>query len=781
MPTQTHTNTPPALPKTLPVFPLRDTVVYPSVPAQLSSTRPPTIQLVSQAHETNSPIALVTLRRPTDTPTAQDLYQTGTAATIARMWHLPDGSIRFLVNSQCRIALSNITQTDNGLQVCPKAIASQTQNTQELQALMSGVSAQFQQILSLTPHLPDELQIAALNIQNPGHLSDFIAFHLNINLAEKQTLLDEPNTTKRLHRLAHLMSQELEVLELGLRVRSQVQSELDRNRREHLIREQIKALQQELGENDSQSIEIEHLQTRLTQNNLSPEAHAEAQKEIDRLSRIPLASPEYSNSRTYLDWLLDLPWPPPPPTPIDLDHAKNILDQHHKGLDQVKERILDDLAVRKLTNKNHSTILCLVGPPGVGKTSLGQAIAQALDRPFARVALGGIRDEAELRGHRRTYVGALPGRIIQSLYRAQTKNPVVLLDEIDKMSGQGTGDPASALLEILDPMQNHAFTDHYLNLPFDLSHVLFITTANVAQNIPEPLRDRLDIITLSGYLENEKTAIVRSHILPRQRAAHGLLSRHIKLPPKTTRHIIRHHTQEPGLRQLERHIGLLCRRIARQVAQGKDKPTTLTPKDVDTYLGIPQINITTPTAIAGVTTGLAATPVGGQHFTIEATTMPGTGNLMLTGHLGDIIKESAQTAVSYIHANSTSLGLDETAFQDKDIHIHVPAGAISKDGPSAGMALALSLFSHLSQNPISSHIAITGEMTLTGQILAVGAIRDKLLAAQRAHIRHVILPLANQAEVKTLPKAVRQGLKFTFVDTFAKAHQAIFLKDFFRG
>lgn len=772
----THKTSLPQLPKRLDVFPLRDTVVYPSVPAQLSSTRPQTIQWVSKAQETNSTIALVTLRHPTDTPSPQDLYETGTAATIQRLWHLPDGSIRFLVNSLCRITLSDVTQTDNRLQVCPKAIVSHTQTSQHQQALVSGVSAQFQQILSLTPHQPDELQIAALNIQNPDHLSDFIAFHLNMNLAEKQALLDERDATKRLQHLAHLMSQELEVLELGLRVRSQVHAELDRNRREHLIREQIKALQHELGENDSRSIEIETLQNRLAQNSLPPQAHAEAQKEIDRLSRMPIAAPEYAASRTYLDWVLDLPWSLSPTKSIDLDRAKNILDQHHKGLDPVKERILDDLAVRKLTNKNHSTILCLVGPPGVGKTSLGQAIAHALNRPFARVALGGLRDEAELRGHRRTYVGALPGRIIQSLHRAQAKDPVVLLDEIDKLSGQGAGDPAGALLEILDPTQNHAFTDHYLNLPFDLSHVLFITTANVAQNIPEPLRDRLEIITLAGYLESEKAAIVRSHILPRQRATHGLLPRHLKLPAQTVRHLIRHHTQEPGLRQLERHVGLLCRRIARQVAQGKDKSTTLAPKDLSTYLGTPQMHATTnpATPTAGIVTGLAATPIGGQHFTIEATTMPGTGGLILTGHLGDIIKESAQTAVSYIRSNSTRLGLDKTAFQNKDIHIHVPAGAIAKDGPSAGLALALSLLSHLTQHIVSPNIALTGEMTLTGQILGVGAIRDKLLAAQRAHIRHVILPLANKAEVEALPKAVRQGLKLTYVDTFTKAHTVIF-------
>jgi ATP-dependent Lon protease len=776
MPTQTNTPQHPDLPPRLAVFPLRDTVVYPAVPAQLSSTRPQTIQLVSRALKTNSPIALVTLRQPTNTPHANDLYHTGTAATIQRMWHLPDGSIRFLVQGLCRIAITDIIEKDNGLEISPNIILPRTHKSQKLQALVSGVSAQFQQILSLTPHLPDELQIAALNIHAPDHLSDFIAFHLNIDLAEKQAFLDDYDPTTRLQRLAHLMSQELDVLELGLRVRSQIQSELDHSRREHLIREQIKALQQELGENDTRSIEIESLRTRLAQNNLPPEAHTESDKEIDRLSRMSFTTPEYTASHTYLDWVLGLPWTRQTPAPIDLYHAKSILDRYHKGLDQVKERILDDLSVRKLTGKNPSTILCLVGPPGVGKTSLGQAIAHALNRPFARVALGGLRDEAELRGHRRTYVGALPGRIIQSLRRANANDPVILLDEIDKLGIQGAGDPAGVLLEILDPTQNQAFTDHYLNLPFDLSQVLFVTTANITQNIPDALRDRLEIITLSGYLDSEKAAIVRSHILPRQRAAHGLLSHHLKLPSKVVYDLIRNYTQEPGLRQLERLVGVLCRRVARLVAEGTKVAPIIQADDLITYLGIPpSVAIPKPSStIPGIVTGLAATPLGGQHFTVEASTMSGTGALILTGYLGDIIKESAQTAVSYIRTNSEALGIDQDRFQNMDIHIHVPAGAIPKDGPSAGLAISLSLISHLTNQIISSHIAITGEITLTGQILGVGAIRDKLLAAQRANIRQIILPQANRAEADALPKTVKKNLRLNYVDTIFKAHNIIF-------
>jgi ATP-dependent Lon protease len=763
------------LPNRLDVFPLRDTVVYPSVPAQLSSTRPHTIQLITQALKTNSPIALVTLHHPTETPSANDLYQTGTAATVERLWHLPDGSIRFLVQSLCRITWSDIAQTDKGLQICPNAIIEDPKTTPQQHALAASVSAQFQKILSLTPHLPSELQIAVINIHSPAHLSDFIAFHLNINLSDKQALLDETNTTTRLKRLTSLMSQELDVLEMGLRVRTQVQSELDHSRREHLIREQIKALQQELGENDVRSIEIENLQKRLATNTLPPEAYAEAKKEIDRLSRMPYAAPEYTASHTYLDWLLNLPWAHQTAKPIDLKHAQKTLDRHHKGLNHVKERILDDLSVRKLTNNNHSTILCLAGPPGVGKTSLGQAIAQALNRPFLRVALGGLRDEAELRGHRRTYVGALPGRIIQGLRQVDAKDPVILLDEIDKLGQQGSGDPAGVLLEILDASQNSAFTDHYLNLPFDLSQVLFITTANVIQDIPNALRDRLEIISISGYLDSEKAAILRSHILPRQRAINGLSTHHMKLPAKTIQHLITHYTQEPGLRQLERQVGILCRRIARRVAEGEKVAITLQPKDLTLYLGRPlSAPLTTTLSVPGIVTGLAATPVGGQHFTVETTTMFGNGSLILTGHLGEIIKESAQIAVSYIRTNFAVLGIEKCHLEDIDIHIHVPAGAIRKDGPSAGLTIALSLISHFTKQVVSPNIAVTGEMTLTGQVLGVGAIRDKLLAAQRANMRHIILPQANQAEAEALPKSIRQRLRLSYVNNLTNAYQTVF-------
>lgn len=763
------------LPRELDVFPLRDTVVFPAVPAQLSSTRPSSIQLVTQSVESQKPIALITLKRATDSPTPEDLHHTGTLATIQRMWHLPDGSIRFLVHSTCRIGIQKTTQTDHGLRIQPQNISTpKSPSNQQTQALAAGVSGQFQQILSLSPHLPDELQIATLNIHDPGHLSDFVAFHLNLELAEKQALLDEPTPTNRLKRLTQLLSQELDVLELGLRVRSQVQSELDRSRRDHLIREQIKALQQQLGENDSRSVEIEALKERLAQNNLPPHAFEEAQREIERLSRLPLTAPEYTISRSYIDWLLDLPWARQTASQIDLEHTKKILDQYHNGLDHVKERILDDLAVRKLSPSPPSTILCLVGPPGVGKTSLGQAIAQALNRPFARIALGGMRDEAELRGHRRTYVSALPGRILQSIHQANTNDPVLLLDEIDKLGFQGEGDPTGALLEILDPSQNQAFVDRYLNLPFDLSNVLFITTANVAQNIPEALRDRLDMITISGYLDSEKAAIVHSHILPRQRTAHGLLPKHLKLSQKTVHHIIRHYTQEPGLRQLERQISVLCRKRARNVASDESYKASIQVADLPNYLGtplpepIPQMQSQTP----GIVTGLAATPQGGQHFHVETTSMQGTGNLILTGHLGDVLKESAQTALSYVRSHSKTLGIDHT-YENIDIHIHVPAGAIPKDGPSAGLAIALSILSHITQQAIPSNIALTGEITLTGQVLGVGAIRDKLLAALRTNIQHVILPEANRTTIEALPNKEIEKLRLDYVHSLQQVIQII--------
>ncbi|MDA0709775.1 MAG: endopeptidase La [bacterium] len=771
------------LPDQLAVFPLRDTVVFPAVPAQLSSTRSQTIQMVFSALESKTPIGLVTLRRETDSPDPEDLHQTGTAATIERAWHLPDGSIRFLVHSLCRIDISEASQSASGLRIRPLSHARQNEPAKDLRAMVQGVSGQFQQILSLTPHLPDELLIAVLNIHDPDHLSDFIAFHLNIGLSEKQALLDEYDPSVRLDRLARIMSQELEVLELGVRVRSTVQLELDRSRREHLIREQIKALQIELGQTDSRSIEIESLKTRLRQNNLPSNMAEEASREIDRLSRMSFAAPEYTASHTYLDWVLDLPWTQEAPQPIDLRRARTVLDEDHKGLDQVKERILDDLAVRMMTGRNNSTVLCLVGPPGVGKTSIGQSIARATNRPFARVALGGLRDEAELRGHRRTYVGALPGRIIQCLRRAGSRDPVILLDEIDKLGAQGSGDPAGVLLEILDPNQNHAFTDHYLNMPFDLSQVLFITTANVAHNIPNALLDRLELITLSGYLDSEKADIVRSHILPRQLAIHGLRKQHLKMSPKTVRYLISNYTQEPGLRQLERLVGVICRRIARSAAEGVKSATTVSVCDLENFLGLPSpVDIPSQhVGTSGVVTGLAATPMGGQHFSVETTTMPGTGGLILTGHLGEILKESAQTAVSYVRTHSPALGVPPGFLQDIDIHIHAPAGAIAKDGPSAGLAIAFSLISHLTEKKISQEIAITGEITLTGRVLRVGAIRDKLLAAQRARISQIILPEANRSEVEALPKEVSLGLRLHFVDTILSAGNITFKETTRRG
>ena len=731
--------------------------------------------MVADALETKTPLAFVAVYRPAESPTTDDMYSIGTAATIQRMWHLPDGSIRLLVHGIQRIKISKTISTKPHLCVLSQQIKSSTRTNKDLQALFSGVSGLFQQLLSLSAQQSDELQIAALNIDNPDRLADFIAFHLNLDLSEKQHLLEESDTSARLQRLSRHLTQELEVLELGAKIRSRVQSELDRGRKEHLIREQIRALQYELGEADAHAIEIESLRHHLTSAEMPAEAYNEATRELDRLTRMPTGAAEYTNSRTYLDWLIDLPWNRSSVDNLDLKHAQRMLDRDHCGLDAVKNRLLDELAVRKLGAGSQSPILCLVGPPGVGKTSLGRSIARALNRKFVCIALGGLRDEAELRGHRRTYIGAMPGRIIQGLHRCGTRNPVMVLDEIDKL-GENTGDPAAALLEILDPDQNDAFVDHYLNVPFDLSQILFITTANVLFDIPTALRDRLEIIALPGYLETEKATITRRHLLPRQQAIHGLNKKNLTLRPDAIRSLITHYTREPGLRNLDRAIATLCRKIARQIAEGKRKTITLSAKDLPTYIGQPAFVPDTQTQppIPGLVTGLAATPIGGEHFAVEATAMPGSGDLVLTGQLGDVMKESARAALSYVRTQATQLCIDPDLFRKTDLHIHVPAGAVPKDGPSAGLAIAICLTSLFTNRPTKRDLAFTGEITLTGRVLRVGGISDKILAARRAGIRHVILPEANRIDLDNLPQTAYRGLMFYFVNTIAQALDTAF-------
>ncbi len=765
----------PALPDHIGVFPLRDTVVFPGVPAQLSSARPQTIRLISEAVETDQWLCLLTEKHPVDTPGPENLYTVGTAAKAQRMWHLPDGSIRVLVQGICRIEVLDFLTDTPHLSIRPRPLPATKTTDPDIQALSSGASSLFQQILSLTPHLPEELQIAVINITDPDRLSDFIAFHLNLDLSEKQTLLESTDVAFRLRQLSQAMTQEIDVLEMGQRIRTRVHTELDRSRREFLIREQIKALHRELGESDTRTVETETLRLRLSNIPLTAEARTEAERELDRLVRLPLGAPEYAACRTYLDWLIDFPWATPTPETIHLDRAQRLLDADHQGLETVKMRILEELAVYQLGGGSRGSVLCLVGPPGVGKTSLGQSIARALGRRFMRLALGGLRDEAELRGHRRTYINAMPGRLIQGLCRSGSRNPVVMLDEIDKI-GQGIGDPAGALLEIFDPEQNAAFVDHYFNVPVDLSPIFFIATANVISNVPEALRDRLEVIELPGYLESEKLAIAQKHLLPRQKIAHGLNQKQLTLKSAALRHLITHYTREPGLRNLERVLGTLCRKAARGIADGSFTTLSLSPKELPVYLGLPpfQDALSDNRHLPGLATGLAATPSGGQLFYIEATAMPGSGELILTGHLGDVMKESARAALSYVRTRKDLLPHLSEQIGKSDIHLHVPATSVPKDGPSAGLPMAVCLISLFTQTPVHPGLAFTGEITLTGRILGVGAIQDKLLAARRSGIRQVVLPEANRTTLESIPKATLRGLHLCFVHTIEEAFQIAF-------
>ncbi|MCZ6632994.1 MAG: endopeptidase La [bacterium] len=758
------------LPKRIGIFPLKETVVYPAVPAQLSSARPQTIQLVIEAFKKKQLLGLVTTQKETDAANVKNLYRVGTAAFVQQMWHLPDGSIRLIVQGICRIQIRRFFSSGPYPTAEARILLGQP-TAKQAQPLVVGASGLFQQLISHLTHLPDELGIAALNIDQPDRLADFIAFHLNISIAEKQTLLEETDVAKRLKMLSGLMVQQLEVQELGSRVRSQVQTEMDQTRRDYLLREQIRVLQLELGEIEEQSVEIDTFRKRLNESALSTEARQEADRELDRLSRILVTSAEYSTCRTYLDWLLDLPWGKGTEDRLDIRKARQILNQDHHGLERAKERLLDFLAVRQLTVRPTSPILCLAGPPGVGKTSLGRSIARALGRQFVLIALGGMRDEAELRGHRRTYIGALPGRIIQGLQRAASNNPVLMLDEIDKLSPNS--DLSSALLEVLDPQQNHAFRDHYLNVPFDLSEVLFIATANVVSAIPEALRDRLEILELPGYTEAEKVSIVRKHILPRQLAAHGLTRKHLTLKSPAIHKLISTYTQEAGLRNLEQKIGALCRRLARAVVEGHTGGVQIEPKNLETYLGpAPFFRESLDEVLEpGVAIGLAATSVGGEIVYIEAALMEGAQNLTLTGNLSEVMKESAQAALTYIRSHSQELDIAPNRFTHSDLHIHVPSGAVPKDGPSAGITIALALTSLFTGRPVQHRLASTGEITLRGRVLPVGGLKDKVLAAHRAGIKSLILPEANRSDLEEIPASVAKQLHFVFAKTIGDVFQ----------
>ncbi len=763
------------LPEALPVLPLRDSVAFPDTITPLAVGQPRSIKLVDDALGGNRMLVMVASRDPEkEEPTPADLYDVGVVGVVERMVKVPDGTLRILVQATQRVRLEEFV-TDRPYLIArigeqPDVI----KRSAQLEALTRNVQRTFSEIVEQIPYLPEELQLAVANIDDPSALAHLIGGALRIETAEKQELLEEVDVGKRLRHLSQILARELEVVQLGSQIQSQVQSEVDKGQREFFLRSQLKAIQDELGEEDEQAAEVKELQARIEAANLPEEARKAADRELGRLAKLPPAAAEHGVIRTYLEWLTELPWDVETKDNLDIRHAKKILNADHYDLEDVKERILEYLAVRKLNPESPGPILCFVGPPGVGKTSLGRSIAKALGREFERISVGGVRDEAEIRGHRRTYIGALPGTIIRALRDAGSRNPVFMIDELDKMGADFRGDPASAMLEVLDPAQNDTFRDHYLDLPFDLSDVLFIATANVLDTIPGPLLDRMETIELAGYTLDEKRHIARSYLVDRQIAANGLKSSQIEFSDAALTAIVEEYTREAGVRNLERLIGTVCRKVARQVAEKKVKgKVRVSAKKAREMLGRRRVFIETRrrTKDPGVATGLAWTPAGGDVLFIEATGTPGSGNLTITGQLGDVMRESAQAALSYVRGHQAQIAPKREGdwFADHDVHIHVPAGAVPKDGPSAGVAMTVALSSLISGRPVRNDVAMTGEVTLTGKVLPIGGLKEKSLAAQRAGIKRVIVPARNEGDAAEIPAAELGGLEFVFVDEVSKA------------
>jgi ATP-dependent Lon protease len=762
----------------LPILPLKETVVFPDSMTPLAIGQERSVKLIDEAVANEREIALVTTREGDDEEvhSADELYEIGTAAVIHKMIRVPDGTLRVLVQGLRRIRLTRLVQEEPYLLGEFEDVPDVIGREKEIEALARNVEALFSRIIGLVPYLPDELQLAAANAEDPSSLGNLIATTMRLKTPEKQELLEEADVEARLRKLTVILNRELEVLELGTKIQSQVQSEMENSQREYFLRQQMKAIQDELGEGDEQQAEMAELRAQIEEGHLPEEADKQARRELDRLAKLPPAAAEYGVIRTYLEWILSLPWNTVTEDKLDLDSARDVLDEDHYDLEKVKERIIEHLAVSKLKDDLSGPILCFVGPPGVGKTSLGKSIARALGRKFVRISVGGVRDEAEIRGHRRTYIGAMPGTIIRALRDAESKNPVFMIDEIDKMGSDWRGDPSSAMLEVLDPAQNSSFRDHYLDLPFDLSRVLFICTANQLETIPPPLLDRMELIRLSGYTEDEKLGIAKRYLVPKQLEAHGLDEEQVSFTDKALRLIIREYTREAGVRNLDREIAAICRKAAAEIAAGKRKRVRVDERRIRTWLGRARFagEARKRTSDPGVATGLAVTPGGGDVLFIEATAMPGEGRLIVTGQLGEVMRESAQAALSWVRSHGRDLGLDADWFEGKDVHIHVPAGAVPKDGPSAGVAMSIALASLALGRPVSEDVAMTGEITLTGQVLPVGGVRDKVLAAQRAGITTVVLPKENEGDLDDLPRDVRKTMNFVLADSIDEVIAAAF-------
>jgi ATP-dependent Lon protease len=761
-----------SLPEQLPILGLSDIVIFPGTVTHLLVETPQSIRLIDDVVAGDRFIGLVLQRNPdVENPVPADLHPCGCAGRVLKMLKFPDGSVRVAVEGLRRFRILSFASESPYLIAQTEKLKDVADDTLELTALTRNAEREFQEIIKLSPTLAEQVKVAALNTGEPGKLADLIAANLNLSLEERQHLLEMPSVKDRLTRLLPLLSRELEVLKLGSKIQNEVVTSMSKNQRDFFLREQIRAIQRELGEVDSGAAEAKDLRDQIEANNLPEEAKKIALKELERLQQMPPAVAEYTMARNYLDWLITLPWSKFTEDKLDLAAASRLLDEQHFGLRKVKDRLLEFLAVIKLKQQLKGPILCLVGPPGVGKTSLGKSVADALGRKFARISLGGMRDEAEIRGHRRTYVGSMPGRIIQSLRRAESSNPVILLDELDKVGSDFRGDPASALLEVLDPAQNNTFVDHYLDIPYDLSRVLFLTTANWLDPIHPALRDRLEVIELPSYTAAEKVEIARRHLVPRQLEEHGLKKKLVRLPETTLKLLIQDYTREAGVRQLEREIAALTRKAARKiVARHAHLPLVITPSMLSSYLGPPPFTSETAERIEeyGIAIGLAWTPVGGEILFIEATRMPGKGGLLLTGSLGDVMKESAQTALSFLRNRAATLDIDLSDYDKRDIHVHVPAGATPKDGPSAGLTIVAALASLMTQRKVRSDVAMTGEISLRGRVLRVGGIKEKVLAAARSGLKHLILPAQNNNDWLEVPAEVRRKLKAHFVENIAQ-------------
>ena len=776
------------IPKVLPILPLRGLVVFPHTAVPLTIGQPRSIKLVDEAVTSHRWIGLVTSRKSDlERPNSADLYQYGTAAIIHRLFRAPDGTIRLLVQGVSRFKIKKFISDEPYITAEVLTQKEKQETGLEVEALTRNVRDQFIHISELIPSIPRELVATIDSLQNPLQTVYNIANLQKMEIETAQNLLELDSVIDKLHLLVSLLAKETEVLDLGKKIQNEAREEIDRVQREYFLREQLKAIKKELGEEDAQSAEINEFKDRIEKSGMSPEPLKQAKRELNRLARLPTAAAEYGVIRTYLDWLVSLPWTSTAEDNLDINNARSVLDRDHYGLDEVKDRIIEFLAVRKLKLErageiNVSTddirkvregvILCFVGPPGVGKTSLGQSIAKALNRKFIRTSLGGIRDEAEVRGHRRTYIGAMPGRILQSLRRVDSNNPVFMLDEIDKLGNDYRGDPSSALLEVLDPEQNSEFRDNYLEVAYDLSQIMFITTANTLDSIPTPLLDRMEVIQISGYTEREKTHIAQGFLVPRQLKENGLREKELKFKDEAIVEIIRSFTRESGVRNLERNIGAICRKVVTLREKSKKRIRVISKKYIDELLGRPKYKpfeeIVKRTSVPGVATGLAWTPVGGQILFIEATSMPGSNVFKITGSVGDVMKESAEAALSYLKSHATEFNIPEERFKDIDIHLHIPAGAQPKDGPSAGITIVSALASLLSNKPIHPEIGMTGEISLRGKILPVGGIKEKMLAAHRAGLINVFLPNDNVGDLDDLPDEIRDTIDFVGVDTIGE-------------